>query len=105
MKLNKAFILATAGAYLGLFLASAIGYPTVVGAPIWVCWVWFAAWAVFMSWSILPSTPPLVNQLLGAIYGAVCAVTFIGLENWGSPELNLAMALWDLVCAVCFIMG
>jgi peptidoglycan/LPS O-acetylase OafA/YrhL len=106
MKLNKAFILATSGAYSGLAGASLLHYPTIVGVPpIFAFIFFFLAGLIFYFWGMKLTTPEGVNQLLGYIYGGIAAVTFIGFENWGSPEINLAMALWDMACAVCFLLG
>lgn len=102
MKLNKAFIFATGGAYIGLALLTILGYPTVVGAPTYIFVGWVIAAAIFLVWGSQEDTRG--GKYLGVLYGAICMVTFMGFENWGNQGINLAMALWDMICAVCFLV-
>ncbi len=38
--------------------------------------------------------------ILGVFYVAVALMSYTGIQDWGSPNHNLAMMVWDLLIAV-----
>lgn len=107
MKWNKAFIFVTGASYFGLAILASFGYPTMITpnpgtAPLTI--VYTILGVVFILWSLSPLVqhPRSLSYFLALLYGVVAALTFVGFESWGSVTQNVAMAAWDLACALCF---
>ena len=106
MKLNKAFIFVTGASYFALSILASFGYPTMTApvVPISILFFFFALMGlIFVVWGLKTSgVPSYVSPGLALFYGLVAAITFVGFESWGGVTQNVAMAAWDLACALCF---
>ena len=107
MKLNKAFIFVTGASYFALSVLASFGIPTMTApvVPISILFFFFALMGlIFVIWGSSTDfgITREVSLSLALFYGVVAAITFVGFESWGGVTQNVAMAAWDLACALCF---
>ena len=106
MRWNKAFIFATGASYLGLALLAVTGYPTMISPPLTatvLVLAYMLLGVIFYVWGSADSGfPSNASYSFAMLYGVVAAITFVGFESWGGVVQNVAMASWDLACALCF---
>jgi Ca2+/Na+ antiporter len=50
------------------------------------------------------NTYPRLWVLLGVPYSFIAVYCFGGGQDWGSPNNNIVMAIWDLIIAICCLM-
>ncbi len=114
MILVRAFIFATAWAYLACAFYTMLGRPPMVDVAIQLQNAFYlCAFAVFLYVYYNPSVW-ILNLLLGVLYGFAAMGSFIGYpQRWaaywkddpekGSAAGQIGMALWDLALAVAFL--
>lgn len=105
MRWNKAFIFVTGASYFALAVLATLGYPTMVAPVVPVSFLvmfFILMGLVFVTWGLAASWVHNPAAGLALFYGLVAAITFVGFESWGGVVQNVAMAAWDLACALCF---
>ncbi len=114
MILVRAFIFATAWAYLACAFYTILGKPPMVGVAIRIqLAIYLCAFVVFLYVSYYPYIM-ILNLLLGVLYGFAAIGSFIGFpQRWsaywknnpeeGSDAGQIGMAIWDLALAVAFL--
>jgi len=114
MKLDLAFIEATAFAYLACAVYKALGKPPLVGIDTRLQGAFYLGlFAILLYVSYNPGIW-ILNVLLGVFYGFGAVGSFIGYpQRWaaywkddpeeGSAAGQIGMAFWDLVLAVAFL--
>ena len=114
MILIRAFIFATAWAYLACAFYTMLGRSPLVDVAIRIQMVFYlCAFGVFI-YVVYNSGIWILNLLLGVLYGFAAMGSFIGFpQRWatywktdsdaGSGAAQIGMALWDLALAVAFL--
>ena len=115
MDLLRAFLAATAFAYLACLAYTVMGKPALANMPKNLQGLFYAfAFVVFLVVALYP-IPQEVYWVLGALYGFAAVGSFIGYPSvwmawWtanpkgGSAAGQIGMACWDLAIAVVFLM-
>ena len=115
MDILRAFLVATAFAYLACLVYTLMGKPALANFPKNVQGLFYAlAFVVFLV-TALYSIPREIYWILGAVYGFAALGSFIGypqvwMAYWttnpkgGSAAGQIGMSLWDLAIAVVFLM-
>ena len=115
MNAIDAFLKATAWAYFGCALLTILGRPPLAFIRADLQGVIYALFFITLMLSSIDILPQYVYSFLGAVYGIVAVVSFLGwpqvwMAYWtGAPEKGSAagqigMAFWDLAIAVCCFM-
>jgi len=115
MDLLRAFLAATAFAYLACLAYTLMGKPALANFPKNIQGLFYAlAFVVFLVAALFP-IPSEVYWILGAMYGFAALGSFIGypqiwMAYWttnpkgSSAASAVGMAFWDLAIAVVFLM-
>ena len=111
----RAFLVATAFAYLACLAYTLMGKPALANFPKNIQGLFYALAFVMFLVTALYSIPREIYWILGAVYGFAAVGSFIGypqvwMAYWttnprgSSAASAVGMAFWDLAIAVVFFM-
>lgn len=115
MAFIDAFLKSTAFSYLGCLILTVLGRPPLAFIRADLQGVIYILFFITLMLSSIGVFPQYVYAFLGAVYGIVAVVSFLGwpqvwMAYWtsapegGSAAGQIGMAFWDLVLAICFFM-
>jgi len=115
MNFIDSFLKSTSWAYFGCLILTLLGRPPLASIRADFQGVIYTLFFITLMLSSINIFPQYVYSFLGAVYGIVAVVSFLGwpqvwMAYWtsapegGSAAGQIGMAAWDLALAICCFM-